>query len=261
MSLQRCAGAAALALAVAACAGDAAPEEQSRDGLPARAAGQLLISAAASLADVFAEMEQAFENRHPEVDVLLNLGSSSSLRSQILDGAPADVFASANAANMDRIVEAGAVSGLPRVFARNTLQIAVPAGNPAGVAGLEDFADEGLRLGLCAREVPCGELAWQALDGAGITPSLDTGEPNVRALLTKVALGELDAGITYATDVAAAAGAVDGIEIPRALNRSSDYSAAVLAGAPNPDAARAFIEFILSPAGRATLANHGFILP
>ena len=161
--------------------------------------GELLVSAAASLTDAFAEIESAFEEANPDVDVVLNLGSSSALREQILEGAPADVFASANTSNMDQVAEAGELSGEAEIFATNSLQIAVPTGNPGGVTGLEDFAREELLIGLCAEDVPCGDFGRQALAKAGVIPSIDTNEPDVRALLTKIEAGELDAGITYVT--------------------------------------------------------------
>lgn len=223
--------------------------------------GELLVSAAASLTDSFAEIEATFEDSNPGVDVVLNLGASSALREQILEGAPADVFASANASNMDQVVEAGEVSGEPEVFVANLLQIAVPAGNPAGVRGLDDFASEELLIGLCADEVPCGEFGRQALENAGVTPSIDTNEPDVRALLTKIEAGELDAGITYVTDVLSTAGAVEGVGIPADVNVVADYPIAVLAGAPNPEAAAAWVEFVLSDQGQAILISYGFSSP
>lgn len=261
MSLQRYADVAALVLVVAGCTGPDAGEGRSRAGATDVLAGDLLVSAAASLTDAFAEMEAAFEALHPGVDVFLNLGASSSLRAQIMEGAPADVFASANPENMRQIVAAGAATGEPGVFARNALRIAVPAGNPAGVTGLGDFANDALRLGLCAEEVPCGEFARRALERAGVVPSLDTREPNVRALLTKVELGELDAGITYLTDVESAAGRVEGIAIPEMQEFAAEYPITVLSDAPNPAAARAFVRFVLSPEGRAILARYGFTPP
>ena len=222
---------------------------------------EVLVSAAASLTDAFAEIASAFEAAHPGVDVVLNLAGSASLRTQILEGAPADVFASADVKNMDRVVDAGQLSGEPRVFARNLLQIAVPAGNPAGVHDLSDFADGALRIGLCAEGVPCGDFARQALRRAGVVPALDTNEPDVRALLTKVELGELDAGITYVTDVASTHGAVEGIDIPASANVVAAYPIAVLAAARHTRAADAFVGFVLSAAGRAILAKHGFASP
>lgn len=221
--------------------------------------GEFLVSAAASLTDAFADIESAFEAANPGIDVTLNFGGSSSLRAQIIEGAPVDIFASANPANMDRVAAAGMLAGAPRVFARNLLRIAVPRGNPADVRGLEDFAREELLLGLCAAEVPCGDLARQALAAAGVTAPLDTEEPDVGALLTKIALGELDAGIVYATDIAAADGAVEGIDFPDDVNLVAQYAIAALAGAPNPPAA-AFVEFVLSSTGQAVLARHGFIM-
>lgn len=223
--------------------------------------GELLVSTAASLADAFAEIESVFEAANRDVDVVLNLGPSSGLREQILEGAPVDVFASANTSNMNQVVEAGEVAGESRIFASNSLQIAVPAGNPAGVTGLEDFDRDDLLIGLCAEDVPCGDLAREALARAEVTPALDTNEPDVRALLTKIELSELDAGITYVTDVASADGSVEGVEIPDDQNVVAEYPIALMADAPNPGAAVAFVEFVLSEEGQSILATHGFGAP
>ena len=223
--------------------------------------GELLVSAAASLTDAFAEVEAVFEEENPDVDVVLNLGSSSALREQILEGAPADVFASANTSNMDQVAEAGELSGDAEIFATNSLQIAVPTGNPAEVTGLEDFAREELLIGLCAEDVPCGDFGRQALENAGVIPSIDTNEPDVRALLTKIEAGELDAGITYVTDVLSASGTVEGVDIPAEVNVVAEYPIATLAGAPNPDAAAAWVEFVLSEEGQAILTGYGFTSP
>lgn len=258
------AGVTALVLIAAACGGRDAPDQRAAEAGQASGPhirGRLLVSAAASLTDAFAAVDSAFEAAHPNVDVALNLGGSSSLRAQILGGAPVDVFASANASNMDRVVRAGQVSGKPHVFARNRLQIAVPAGNPAGVHDLHDFADAKLRIGLCAPQVPCGDFARKVLERAGVVPSLDTDEPDVRALLTKIELGELDAGITYVTDVVSARGSVQGIDIPDDVNVTAEYPIAVLEGAPNPVAAEAFVAFVLSGAGQAILEKYGFESP
>jgi molybdate transport system substrate-binding protein len=223
--------------------------------------GDILVSAAASLTDAFADLEAAFEAAHPGVDVVLNLGGSSALRAQILEGAPVDVFASADKSNMDQVVAAGETIGEARTFAENHLQIAVPPGNPAGVVGLEDFANEELLIGLCAEGVPCGDLARDSLDNAGVAPSIDSNEPGVRALLTKVEAGELDAAIIYATDVAASPGAVDGVEISDAFNVHTEYTIAVMAGSAGEKAATAFIDLVLSEAGQQIMIEHGFSLP
>jgi molybdate transport system substrate-binding protein len=225
------------------------------------AEGEVLVSAAASLTDAFGEVESAFEAANPDLDVVLNLGPSSGLREQILEGAPADVYASANLSNMDQVVEAGEVAGEPTIFVRNLLQIAVPAGNPASIAGLEDFARDELLIGLCAEDVPCGSFGRQALENAGVEPAPDTNEPDVRALLTKVGAGELDAGITYVTDVMSTDGAVDGVDIAEDVNVVAEYPIATLASAPNPDGAALFIEFVLSDEGQAILQSYGFSAP
>ncbi len=220
--------------------------------------GTILVFAAASLTDAFADIEQAFETEYPGTDVQLNLAGSSGLREQILEGAPVDVFASANEANMTRVAEAEGTAGPAQVFARNRLQIAVPAGNPAGVRDLADFERDELLIGLCAEEVPCGQFAREALDAAGIDASLDTNEPDVRALLTKLGAGELDAGIVYVTDVSSGDGLVEGIDIPAAVNIEADYPIAPLASAPNPGGATAFVAFVLSPDGQGILRRYGF---
>jgi molybdate transport system substrate-binding protein len=219
----------------------------------------VLVSAASSLTDAFADIEQAFEAENPGVDILLNVAGSSLLREQILGGAPVDVFASANPAVMQTVVEAGLADG-PTTFTGNRLQIGVPAGNPAGVVGIEDFADEKLLIGLCAPAVPCGSLAREILIDAGIEPAIDTSEPDVRSLLTKLEAGELDAGIVYLTDVLAS-DEVTGIEISDTLERVAEYLIAVVADAPNPTAAADFVAFVLSAEGQQILATHGFTAP
>jgi molybdate transport system substrate-binding protein len=223
--------------------------------------GDLLVSAAASLTDAFTAVASAFEAANPGVDVAVNFGGSSALREQIIEGAPVDVFASANMANMDKVVEAGEVAREPQVFATNLLQIAVPSGNPAGIAGLEDFSRQELLIGLCAEAVPCGDFAQQALALAGVVPAVDTYEPDVRALLTKIEAGELDAGITYVTDVATAGARVAGVDIPIDQNVVAEYPIAALVNAPHGDIAEAFVAFVLSDVGEAILADYGFASP
>jgi molybdate transport system substrate-binding protein len=162
---------------------------------------------------------------------------------------------------MDEVVDAGETSSEPQVFALNRLQIAVPAGNPGRVSGLEDFSNADLLLGVCARGVPCGDFARQSLAKAGVDPELDTAEPNVRALLVKIEAGELDAGITYVTDVVASTGSVEGIEIPVGVNVTAEYPIAALADAPNPDMAADFVSFVQSEPGREILESRGFTTP
>jgi molybdate transport system substrate-binding protein len=221
---------------------------------------RVTVFAAASLTDAFEEVGAAFAAANPGSSVEFNFAASSALREQILGGAPADVFASANTSNMDQVVEAGEAAD-PRTFVENRLQIAVPAGNPAAITGLADFASTELLLGLCAEEVPCGQFGREALANAGITPAIDTNEPDVRSLLTKIEAGELDGGIVYVTDVLAAGDAVEGVDIPAEQNVVATYPIAALAGSSAREVADAFVAFVLSDEGQAILASHGFDSP
>lgn len=180
---------------------------------------------------------------------------SSTLVTQILEGAPADVFASADEANMDK---AGDAAVDPELFASNTLVIAVPAGNPKGIADLTDLAD--VTTVLCAAEVPCGAASAKLLDAAGVTIEAASLEQNVTAVLTKVETGEADAGLVYATDVIGRDD-VEGVVPENADDVVNHYPIAALADAPNPDAAQAFVAFVLSDAGQAILAEFGFGKP
>jgi molybdate transport system substrate-binding protein len=189
--------------------------------------------------------------------VELNFAASSALREQILEGAPADVFASANESNMDQVVEADEASD-PAIFVLNELQIAVPAGNDAGVTGLADFGRDELLVGLCAEEVPCGQFGREALANAGVAPAQDTDEADVRSLLSKVEAGDLDAGLVYRTDVLAAGDAVEGIDVPAEDNVVAAYPIAVLTRSSAPEVAEAFVAFLLAADGQAILESYGF---
>ena len=243
--------------ALAGCGDDDNGRATSGEGL----SGTLTVFAAASLTDAFGALSDMFEEQHPGVNIEINFAGSSSLAGSILEGAPADVFASADEANMRRVVDAAESSVKPKLFARNLLEIAVPKGNPAEVTGLGNFADPYLLIGLCSEGVPCGNLARQALDKAGVSPALDTNEPDVRALLTKIEAGELDAGIVYRTDVAAAGGAVGGVSIPREHNVVATYWIVGLTSANDAELATAFIDFVVSNAGLEILNKLGFLGP
>lgn len=245
-----------LALLPAACDND----DDGGAGATDELEGTVTVFAAASLTDVFEAVGAAFEDGNPGITVTLNFAGSSALREQILAGAPADVFASASTADMDEVVAADAARG-PRTFARNQLEIAVPAGNPAGVNGLADFGNGGLLIGLCAEEVPCGQYGREVLARAGVAAAIDTNEPDVRSLLTKLEAGELDAGIVYRTDVRSADDAVEGIEIPSDHNVTVSYPVAPLTEAGNADGAAAFVSFVLSDEGQAILGSFGFDVP
>ncbi|OLF07880.1 molybdate ABC transporter substrate-binding protein [Actinophytocola xanthii] len=225
------------------------------------AGGEVVVFAAASLTETFTELGTRFEDANPGTTVTVSFGGSSGLATQIVEGAPVDVFASASPATMDQVVEADAVSGKPAVFARNALEIAVPAGNPGRVTGLADFGDEDRTIALCAEQVPCGAAARQALASAGVAAKPDTLEQDVRAVLTKVELGEVDAALVYHTDVLAAGDEVEGIALPESAAAVNDYLVATLAEAPNPDRAAAFVAFVRSEQGRSVLADAGFQAP
>ncbi|CAM3175505.1 molybdate ABC transporter substrate-binding protein [Stackebrandtia soli] len=223
--------------------------------------GGITVFAAASLTESFTQIGEGFEDANPGTTVKFNFAGSSALAQQINDGAPADVFASASPTNMDQVAATDAVTETPAVFVRNRLQIAVPAGNPAGITGLDDFSDPDLKIGLCAEAVPCGAAAMTAFAAAGVTPAPDTLEKDVKAVLTKVRLGELDAALVYRTDVIAADDEVDGIDFTEADKAVNDYPIAVCANAPNPDAAADFVAFVGSDEAQAILTKAGFELP
>jgi molybdate transport system substrate-binding protein len=223
--------------------------------------GRITVLAASSLTEAFGELGDRLEEQHPGTTVRVSFGASSELATQITSGAPADVFASASPATMDQVVHAGDAADDPTVFVRNRLEIAVPAGNPGGVDGLPDFADEDLTIALCAPEVPCGAAAETAFAAAGVTPRPDTLEPDVKATLAKVSLGEVDAALVYRTDVLAAGDEVEGIDFPESADAVNDYPVVALAEAPNSEGAEAFVDLVLSEEGRSVLEAAGFELP
>ncbi len=223
--------------------------------------GEVVVFAAASLTEAFGEVGDAFMAANPDAVVTFSFAASSELAAQVLEGAPADVFASADLSNMVKVTDAGENAGDPVVFANNLSEIIVAPGNPLGIAGVEDLADPELILVVCAPEVPCGSYATEIFANAGVEASPDSLEENVKAVVTKVTLGEADAGIAYATDVNAAGDDADGVEIPGDLNLVAEYPMVVTTEAPNPEGAQAFIDFVLSDAGQAILADFGFTSP
>lgn len=242
------------ALALAGCGGDAT-------GVPAAGVqGTVTVFAAASLTGAFPTLGDGFEKAHPGARVVFSFGASSSLAQQVVAGAPADVLAAASPAALQVVTDAGDAVG-PRVFARNTLEIAVPKGNPGHVTGLADFARAPLDVALCAPQVPCGTAAAKAFAAAGVTPRPDTLEQDVKAALTKVELGEVDAALVYRTDVLAAGSQVQGIAFPEAAQAVNDYPLVALTDAPNPRGAAAFVAYVLSPEGQRVLADAGFARP
>ncbi|GAB3687068.1 molybdate ABC transporter substrate-binding protein [Actinocorallia lasiicapitis] len=220
----------------------------------------LNVFAAASLKESFTELETAFEAEHKDVDVVFNFGPSSGLAQQITQGAPADVFAAASPATMKTVTDASlAVS--PTVFVRNKLEIAVPPANPGKVTALKDLANPKIKVALCAVEVPCGAAAVKALEAAGLTVKPVTLEQDVKATLTKVQLGEVDAALVYKTDVIASGDKATSIAFPEADNAINDYPIAALSKAPEGELAKQFVELVLSAQGRGVLTKAGFEAP
>ncbi len=219
----------------------------------------ITVLAAASLTDAFTEMGEAFSAERPEVQVRFNFGASSGLATQVLQGAPGDILAVADQAAADAVVAAGEASAAPQVFAHNSMEIAVPVGNPGGVTGLGDFARPELLIGACAEEVPCGRIGRRLLHRASVAPAIDTNEADVRSLLTKIEAGELDAGLVYRSDVMAGEGAVEGIEVAGAAEVLASYPIVALAGATAREEAQAFVAFVRSGEGQRILTGHGLL--
>ncbi len=220
----------------------------------------VVVFAAASLQEAFSTIAKQFESAHPGVTVKLNFGASSALATQINQGAPADVFASAAPKNMQQVVSAGSASA-STTFVKNVMEIAVPPGNPARVNGVNDLAKSSVKVALCQPQVPCGAVAAQVFTHARITVKPVTLEPDVKSTLAKVELNEVDAGVVYVTDVRAAGSKVKAIVIPADVNASTTYPIATLSKAPNPAGARAFVGCVLSPAGQSVLSADGFEKP
>lgn len=244
--------------ALAGCGGSSSDDAGSGSkGL----SGKIVVLAASSLTGSFTALGKAFEAEHPGTTVSFSFAASSELATQIEQGAPADVFASASPTTMAQVSDAGDTAGRPVTFVRNTLEIAVPAGNPAKVTGLADFANKDLTIALCAPEVPCGAAADKVFAAAKVTPTPDTLEADVKATLAKVTLGEVDAALVYRTDVIAAGDKVEGIDFPEAAGAVNDYPIAVLTDARKPATAQAFIDLVLSAGGQKVLSEAGFQLP
>jgi molybdate transport system substrate-binding protein len=257
------AGASAVALAGCSSgttAGTTSPATSAGGSTTAAITGTVNVFAAASLQESFTTLTKQFEAAHPGVTITPNFGASSALATGITQGQPADVFASASQATMDAVVKAGgAASSTP--FAKNVGAIAVPAANPAGIAAVADLAKSGVKVAVCQAQVPCGGIATKVFANAKITVTPVSQEADVKAVLTKVSLGEVDAGIVYVTDVKSAGDKVKGIEIPADVNASTTYPIAALTKAANPAAAKAFVDYVLSPEGMAVLTAGGFASP
>jgi molybdate transport system substrate-binding protein len=244
----------AAALVFAACS-------TSSTGVDAPLGGDVTVFAGSSLVDAFRAIGDEMKESNPDARFKFNFGSSSTLATQITNGAPADVFASADETNMQKIVDANLADGVPTAFVTNRLEIAVAPGNPKKIAGLRDLARPDVVLVLAAPTVPAGKYALAALAKAGVIAKPVSQEVDVRAVLNKVSLGEADAGIVYVTDVKSAAGRVAGVGIPEPHQVVARYPVAVVKGSKNAQLAWRFVEYLGSPAGQNTLATYGFSQP
>jgi molybdate transport system substrate-binding protein len=239
-----------------------------------RVQGELTVFAAASLAEVFKELGARIEEANPGTKVRLNFAGSPTLRTQLAQGARADVFAAADETTMQGAQQDGAINGEARIFAYNRLVVIVPSRNPAGLTTLQDLAKPRVKLVLTHKEVPAGSYARQALAKMSHDPAfgpefsgrvlanLVSEETNVKHVVTKVQLGEADAGIGYATDVTPAVRrTIKVLDIPHQFNVLARYPMAVVRGTANEAGARAFLDYVLSPLGQAILSRHGFMVP
>lgn len=253
---------AAVALAGCSAAGSGADPATASGEDAATRTTPLTVYAAASLTDAFEELAARFEAVSPAVDVAPIVADASSvLATQILEGAPADVFATADVVTMAGVADEGLLAAAPQIFAENAAVLAVPAGNPAGIRDLAGLTAPGVRFIVCAPEVPCGRAAGELLSSAGVQVTPVSEEQNVTAVLTKLQLGEADAGVVYRSDLVRAAGAVDEVDtsgVPAVVNR---YPIAPVATAADPETAEEFVRFVLSADGRAVLARFGFAAP
>jgi len=249
----------AAGVSLAACSGPSHAPAPSTSADPL--AGTVTVLAAASLTEVYGDLAARFEKLHPKVTITENFGGSSALAAQIVQGAPADLFATANEATMETVTDAGLADGTPVVSATNILTLVVPPSNPAGVKTVADLAKPGVKVALCDKSVPCGSAAISLLAAEKLSVTPVTLETDVKAVLTKVELDEVDAGLVYVTDARTAGAKVTQIPIPDAANVINRYPIVVLAGSTHKAAARAFEQFILSATGKAALKNAGFGAP
>ncbi len=223
--------------------------------------GKVTVFAAASLTEAFTELGEQFEANNEGTTVEFSFAASSDLAGQIQQGAPADVFASADETNMKKVVAAGLNDGEPQAFAGNVLEIALPEGNPGQVTGLEDFTEPGLKLAVCDLQVPCGSAATEIFKRAGLDPRIDSYEPDVKSVMTKIELDEVDAGLVYHSDVLAAGDRIDSIPVPAKFEVVNTYPIVLVKESSNPDGAREFIDLVTSANGATELGKWGFRKP
>ena len=252
----------AVAGILAGCSAGSGAAGSSRSPSPAAAVtGSVTVFAAASLTPTFTELGHRFEKAHPGARVTFSFAGSSDLVSQLKEGAPADVFASADQANMAKVTAANLASGTPVDFATNVLAIAVPPGNPAHIASFADLAKPDVKTVICAPQVPCGAATAKVEASSGVQLRPVSEESSVTDVLGKVASGEADAGVVYVTDVKAAGKKIGRVPFPEASKTVNTYPIVAMAGSGNPSAAAAFVRFVTGAEGRAVLTAAGFGAP
>jgi molybdate transport system substrate-binding protein len=252
------AGACAAAVSLVAACGSSGPSTSSGSG---QVKGTVVVFAAASLTNAFNKIGTQFQKAHPGVSVKFNYAGSSSLATSIKQGAPADVFASADTTNMKTVTSANLATGQPTTFAKNKLEIMVDKGNPMKIKNIDQLANPKVKVAVCAPSVPCGKYSTEIFDKANITVKPVTEETSVTGVVTKITLGEADAGIVYVTDVKAAGNQATGVPIPPKQNVTADYPIVELKNAPNSTASKSFMQYVNSPAGQDVLRSYGFLPP
>ncbi len=244
-------------LLVAGCGSDGSADA----GSPAGEEQTLTVFAASSLKQTFTEIGEQFESSHPGTTVAFSFAGSSDLVTQLQQGAPADVFASADTTNMDKATGDALIEGEPVDFATNTLEIAVPPGNPGQVAALTDLTNPSLNVVICAAEVPCGSATKKVEEAGGITLTPVSEESSVTDVLNKVQTGEADAGLVYVTDVKGAGDKVEGVTFPESSAAVNVYPVGALTTGKNQALAQQFIDVVSGPQGRTVLEAAGFGAP
>jgi len=252
----------ALLTVAAACGSSSSPSSQTSASSQISTSSQTLtVFAAASLKSTFTDLGTQFESAHPGTTVAFSFGGSADLVTQLQQGAPADVFASADTKNMDKATGDKLVDGTPVIFASNTLEIAVPPDNPAGVASFKDLSKPTVKLVLCAPEVPCGSAAQKIETATGISLKPVSEEQSVTDVLNKVETGEGDAGLVYVTDVKSAAAKVKGITFAESAKAVNQYPIAALSASKNKDLATEFVSLVTGADGQKVLSDAGFAKP
>ena len=245
-------------LVLTGCSGNQSPSNSSSE--------EIVIFAASSLTNAMEELGEEFEAEHENVTVAFNFASSSQLATQLIEGGTADVYASANQTQMQNVVDAGQITQTPNIFATNFLVIAVPAENPANISSIEDLTLPNLQLVLAGPEVPVRVYSDEVIQSYGnqafqdqVYANLVSEEANVRQVVTKISLGEADAGMVYSSDITPdIANTIKVISIPKEHNVIATYPIGLIANSSHPESAQEFINFVLSDAGQSILNNWGF---